>query len=87
MNVELTPEQRQAEKALEKALNAMWDACFGADGIRHVLEGTFSGVCNEMAGGVSDRTWRRDADPYFQASPGGRIRAAESAIVPGNDPK
>jgi hypothetical protein len=85
MNFEPTPEQRQAMASLKDALLNMYDRGFGSDGIRFVLESEFDGICNEMAGGTSDRHWHRKTDPYYYTGARGRIRAAEAAIVPATD--
>lgn len=87
MNAELTPEQRQAMKSLKDALNRMEGRGLGVDAIASVLDETFPGICNELGGGTSERTWHRKTDPYYYAGPGGRIRAAESAIVSATAPK
>jgi hypothetical protein len=82
MDIELTAEQRNAMKCLKDALTLMYNCGFGSDGIKFVLEEKFPIICNEMAGGESDRHWHRNTDPYYRMSPGD---AAAYRIVPGTE--
>jgi hypothetical protein len=82
MNIELTSEQRQAMRSLKDALTHMEARGLGVDAIAFVLDQTFSGICNDLCGGTSETNWHRKSDPYFYSGPSGRIRAAESTIVP-----
>jgi hypothetical protein len=82
MKIELTSEQRQAMRSLRDALTQMQARGLGVHAIAYVLDETFSGICNEIGGGISPRTWGLKTDPYYHWSPG---QAAESAIVPGTE--
>ena len=79
--MELKPEQQQAIARLKDALTSMYDSGLGSDAIHAALEEMFPQICNEMAGGVSDRSWRRNTDPYFYRGSAGAARFAEASIV------
>jgi hypothetical protein len=85
--VKLTPEQTKAVESLKMSLREMDNVGFGTDGIRRVLDETFSGICVELGGNPLDgRTWRKKTDPYIYSGPVGRGRAAEATIIPPKKP-
>jgi hypothetical protein len=86
-NNKLTPEQMQAMQRLTDALVRMEAVGLCVDAIAVVLDGTFAGICNELGGGTSARTWHRKTDPFYYSGSTGRIRAAEATIVRGTDPQ
>jgi hypothetical protein len=85
MNIESTPGQRVAMSSLKKALTYMEARGLGVDAIAFVLDQTFPGICIEIGGGTFERTWHRKSDRYYFTGPGGRIPAAQSAILPPSD--